>query len=233
MGQKVNPIGIRVTVYKNWASRWFCDKKDYPAAIHEDLKIRKFIKKRLLSAGISRILIERTADKIRITLHSSRPGVVIGRKGAEIDRIKEDLYLMTKKEVVIDIEEIKRAELDAQLVSENIALQIAKRVSYKRAMKKSIKAAMDAGAVGIKIRCAGRLNGAEIARVDGAKDGKIPLHTLRADIDYGFAESHTTYGLIGVKVWVCKGEKSPLKKKREQALEQDNSENAAAEEKKI
>lgn len=213
MGQKVNPIGLRVSVYKDWRSKWFADKKEYPQLLKEDLKIRAFVKKRLESAGVARIFIERTSDKVRVTIFTSRPGVVIGRKGSEIDRIKEELSRMTKKETIIDIAEVKTPELDAQLVAENIAIQLEKRVSFRRAMKKAIQSAMDAGAQGIKIRCAGRLGGAEIARQESAKEGKIPLHTLRADIDYGFAEAHTTYGLIGIKVWICKGEKArPAKK---------------------
>lgn len=213
MGQKVNPVGLRVSVYKNWGSNWFSDKKDFATFLHEDLKIRKFVKKRLESAGVARIFIERTSEKIRVVIFTSRPGVVIGRKGAEIDRVKEELAMMTKKEVVLDIEEVKVPELDANLVAENIAVQLEKRVSFRRAMKKAISSAMDAGAQGIKLRCAGRLGGAEIARQENAKEGKIPLHTLRAIIDYGFAEAHTTYGLIGVKVWICKGEK-PAREKR-------------------
>jgi len=213
VGQKVNPIGLRVSVYKDWRSKWFADKKEYAQLLHEDLKVRKFVKKKLESAGVARICIERTSEKIRITIFTSRPGVVIGRKGSEIDRIKEELSKMTNKEIIIDIAEVKTPELDAQLVGENIAIQLEKRVSFRRAMKKAIQAAMDAGAQGIKIRCAGRLGGAEIARQESAKEGKIPLHTLRADIDYGFAEAHTTYGLIGIKVWICKGEKARAAKK--------------------
>jgi len=216
VGQKVNPIGLRVSVYKDWRSKWFADKKEFPALLREDIKIRAFVKKRLESAGISRIMIERTSDKVRLTLFTSRPGVVIGRKGSEIDRIKEELSRMAAKEIIIDIAEVKVPESDAQLVSENIALQIEKRISYRRAMKKAISAAMDSGALGIKVRCAGRLGGAEIARTDSAKEGKIPLHTLRSIIDYGFSEAHTTHGLIGVKVWICKGEQSPAAKKKQQ-----------------
>jgi small subunit ribosomal protein S3 len=224
VGQKVNPIGLRVSVYKDWRSKWFADKKEYAQLLQEDLKIRKFVKKRLETAGVARIVIERTSEKVRVTIFTSRPGVVIGRKGSEIDRIKEDLSRMTKKEIIIDIAEVKTPELDAQLVGENIAIQLEKRVSFRRAMKKAIQSAMDAGAQGVKVRCAGRLGGAEIARQESAKEGKIPLHTLRAEIDYGFAEAHTTYGLIGIKVWICKGEKARTAKKKKETAAQERTE---------
>ena len=206
MGQKVNPIGFRVMVTKDWRSKWYADKKRFGDLLREDLEIRDYIKKRLLFAGISRINIERSGNVVTVTLFSARPGLVIGRKGTEIDKLKEELMNKTKKEIKLEIQEIKNPEADAQLVAESIAAQIVKRISHKRAMKKAVRLAMDSVAHGIKILCAGRLGGSEIARSEGYKEGKIPLHTLRADIDYGFTEARTTYGAIGIKVWICKGE---------------------------
>jgi len=206
MGQKVHPYGLRLGIIKDWKSQWFADKKVYPEYLLEDIKIRRYIKKALEQAAIADILIERSAKKVRINIHSARPGVIIGRRGAEIDKLKEELQNLTNKEVVIDITEVKNASISAQLVAENIAFQLEKRIPFRRAMKKSIQAAMGAGALGIKIRCGGRLGGGEIARSESYKEGKVPLHTLKADIDYGFAEALTTYGLIGVKVWVYKGD---------------------------
>lgn len=206
MGQKVHPYGFRLGITKNWKSLWFADKKAYPGYLLEDIKIRKFIKKTLSQAAISNIEIERASNRLRIKIHSARPGVIIGRRGAEIDRLKEELQRITQKEIFIDIVEIKSPNLEAQLVAENIAFQLEKRIPFRRAMKKAIQSAMGNGAGGIKIRCSGRLGGAEIARSEGYKEGKVPLHTIRADIDYGFAEALTTYGLIGVKVWIYKGE---------------------------
>ncbi len=206
MGQKVHPYSLRLGIIKDWKSQWFADKKTYADCVLEDVKIRKYIKKALAQAAISMTTIERASNKLRITIHSARPGVIIGRRGAEIDKLKEEIQLMTKKEVVLDIKEIKNANTDAQLVSENIAFQLEKRIPFRRAMKKAVQTAMNTGAGGIKIKCSGRLGGAEIARSEGYKEGKVPLHTLRADIDYGFAEAFTTYGLIGVKVWIYKGE---------------------------
>ena len=212
MGQKVNPIGFRVGVYKTWKSRWYADKKQYADLLHEDIKIRSIVKKKLYFTGVPKIIIERASNKCRIKIFTARPGIVIGRKGAEIEKLKEELAKVTQKEIQVDIEEVKTPELEAQLVAENVAQQLEKRVSFRRAMKKAVSSTMSLGAQGMKIRCAGRLGGAEIARVEGYKEGKVPLHTLRADIDYGFAEAGTTFGLIGVKVWICKGEIKPYVK---------------------
>lgn len=211
MGQKVNPIGFRVGVTKDWLSKWYADKKDYAPLLLEDIKIRSIVKTKLMSAAVPKITIERYANRARITIHTARPGIVIGRKGAEIDKLKEELAKMTGKDIYVDIVEVKQPETDAQLVAENIALQLERRISFRRAMKKSVQTAMDFGALGIKVACGGRLGGSEIARHEKYRVGKIPLHTLRADIDYGFAEAMTVYGKIGVKVWVCKGER-PLKR---------------------
>ena len=212
MGQKTNPIGLRVAVNRDWRSKWYSDKKEFGRLLTEDYQIRDLLKKRLESASVPKILIERAANRCRITILTARPGVVIGRKGAEIDKLKEELSRMTGKEIYVDIQEIKSPETDAQLVAENIALQLERRVSFRRAMKKSIQTAMDMGAEGIKVRCAGRLGGAELARVESYHEGRVPLHTLRANIDYGFAEAHTVYGKLGIKVWVCKGETKPERK---------------------
>ncbi|MCX7867849.1 MAG: 30S ribosomal protein S3 [Limisphaera sp.] len=209
MGQKTNPIGLRVTVNKDWRSQWFASKKDFPKLVAEDFAIRQYLKKKLESASVSRILIERAANRCRVTIRTARPGVVIGRKGAEIDRIKEELSRMTGKEIYIHIDDNFKPEVEAQLIAENVALQLERRVSFRRAMKKAIQAARDCRDVkieGIKIRCAGRLGGAELARVEQYHWGRVPLHTLRANIDYGFAEANTVYGRIGVKCWVCHGE---------------------------
>jgi len=210
MGQKVNPIGFRVGYNKDWASRWFA-KKEYADFLHEDIKIRKFIKKKLRVAGVSSVEIERASDRARVKIHTARPGIIIGRGGSEIDKLRDELQQMTGKEIYVDIVEIKKPQTDAQLVAENIAQQLEKRVSFRRAMKKAISSCMMSGAGGIKVLVSGRLGGAEMARKQGYREGKIPLHTLRADIDYGFTESQTTYGIIGVKVWVYKGEKIPVK----------------------
>jgi len=210
MGQKVNPIGFRVAVTKDWLSKWYADKKDYAPLLLEDIKIRDIVKKKLAAASVPKICIERYANRARITIHTARPGIVIGRKGTEIDKLKEDLGKMTGKEIYVDIVEVKTPETNAQLVAENIALQLDRRISFRRAMKKSVQTAMDFGAQGIKVACGGRLGGSEIARHEKYRVGKIPLHTLRADIDYGFAEANTVYGKIGVKVWVCHGER-PVK----------------------
>ena len=207
MGQKVNPIGFRLGINQPWRSKWFANKHDFGPMLVEDVEIRKHIKERLSFAAVPRIAIERYGKKIRINIWSARPGLVIGRKGAEIDKLRDELMDMTKMEVVIDVTEVKRPEIEAQLVAENVALQLVRRISFRRAMKRAVAQAMESGAEGIKIACSGRLGGAEIARSEGYKQGKIPLHTLRADIDYGFAEARTTYGQIGVKVWIYKGEK--------------------------
>lgn len=211
MGQKVNPIGFRLGIYRTWDSRWFAGK-DYSDFVLEDYKIRKFLKKRLVQAGISKIEIERAADKIRIKIHTARPGLVIGKKGAEIENVKRDLEKQIKREAIIDIQEVRKPEVDAQLIAENIALQLVRRISFRRAMKKSVTSARRFGALGIKIACSGRLGGAEMARREWYRQGRVPLHTLRADIDYGFAEAYSTYGVIGVKVSIFKGEILPDKK---------------------
>ncbi len=225
MGQKINPVGFRIPLNKNWQSKWYADKKDFGIWINEDIRVRDFIKKRLEFAAVPRINIERAANRIRVTIFTARPGIVIGRKGAEIDKLKEEISKMTgNREVYIDIQEVKTPELNAQLVSENVALQLERRISFRRAMKKAVQTTMDFGAQGIKIRCAGRLGGAELARVESYHEGKVPLHTLREEIDYGFAEAKTVYGKIGVKCWIGlgqmsaekSGEKQDLRKQREE-----------------
>ncbi|MCD4743929.1 MAG: 30S ribosomal protein S3 [Desulfobacteraceae bacterium] len=205
MGQKVNPIGLRLGIIKTWDSKWYADK-DYAKYVYEDFKVRKFLKKKLYHAGISKIEIERFAKQIRIRVFASRPGIIIGKKGSEIALLKKDLEKMLSSDILIDIKEIRRAETDAQLVAENIALQLERRIAFRRAMKRSVSTAMRFGAKGIKIICSGRLGGAEMARTEWYKEGRIPLHTLRADIDYGFIEARTTYGTIGIKVFIFKGE---------------------------
>ena len=206
MGQKVHPYGFRLGVTKNWRSRWFATA-DYAKLLHEDLDLKKMLKDRLKSAGVSAIEVERPGGaKLRITIHTSRPGLIIGRKGAEIEKLKQDLATKTKREVFIDIQEVHKPEMDAQLVGESIALQLEKRVAFRRAMRKAVESAQRFGCKGIKVRVSGRLNGAEIARSEWYLQGQLPLHTLRADIDYGFAQAHTTYGVIGIKVWVYRGE---------------------------
>ncbi len=204
MGQKVNPIGLRVTVNKNWRSRWYSEKKTYGDFFHEDLIIRDVVKKRLEGAAVPDVLIERYANRVRATIYTARPGVVIGRKGEDVERLREELIKITGKEIYLDIKEIRNADMNAQLVAENIALQLTRRVSFRRAMKKAIHTTMAAGAIGVKISAAGRLGGAELARREDYKEGKIPLHTLRANIDYGFIHAMTTAGCVGVKVWICK-----------------------------
>lgn len=211
MGQKTNPIGLRTAVTHEWRSKWFAPKKEFGGLLAEDQMIRRLLKRKLDAAAVPRIQIERAANRCRITIFTARPGVVIGRKGAEIDKLKEDLGKLTGKEVYVDIQEVKKPEMDAQLVAENVALQLERRISFRRAMKKAVQTAMDFGAEGIKIRCAGRLGGAEIARVESYHEGRVPLHTLRANIDYGFAEANTMYGKLGVKCWVCRGEDKPEK----------------------
>jgi small subunit ribosomal protein S3 len=206
LGQKVNPIGLRLNITRTWESIWYAGKKDYARNLYEDQEIRKYLKKRLYHAGISRIVIERTAEKIRIKLFTARPGIVIGKKGAEIETLKADIEKKFGRESVIDIQEIRRPEADAQLVAENIAMQLERRIAFRRAMKKSINSALRFGVQGIKVSCAGRLGGAEMSRTEWFKEGRVPLHTLRADIDYGTAEAKTTYGIIGVKVWIFNGE---------------------------
>ncbi|HUG42963.1 MAG TPA: 30S ribosomal protein S3 [Acidobacteriota bacterium] len=205
MGQKVHPYGFRLGVNRTWKSRWFA-KKNYGELLHEDLKIKKHLKKIFYHAGISRIEIERAANKLTLIVYTSRPGIIIGRKGSEIERLKAELQAKTGREVFINIQEVHKPELDAQLVAESISQQLEKRVAFRRAMRRSVDTALRFGAQGIKVRCGGRLNGAEIARSEWYLHGRLPLHTLRADIDYGFAQAYTTYGVIGVKVWVYKGE---------------------------
>ena len=206
MGQKVNPIGFRVGINRTWNSRWYADGEEYAKLLHEDLKIQRFLEAKLANAGISRIVIERPAKKARVTIHSARPGVVIGKKGADIERLRRDLMRMTKSEVHLNIMEIRKPEIDAKLVAENIAQQLERRVAFRRAMKRSVQSAMRLGAQGIRINCGGRLGGAEIARTEWYREGRVPLHTLRADIDYGMSTAKTAYGTCGVKVWIFKGE---------------------------
>lgn len=205
MGQKVNPIGFRLGIIKTWDSKWYAEA-DFARNLHEDLKIRQFLKKRLYSAGISKIEIERAASKTKINIHAARPGLIIGKKGAEVEQLKRDLVAITSKEVFITITEVRKPELEAQLVAENVALQLERRIAFRRAMKKSVSSSLKFGAKGIRITCSGRLGGAEMSRTEWYREGRVPLHTLRADIDYGFAEAKTTYGIIGVKVLIYKGE---------------------------
>jgi len=212
LGQKVNPIGLRLGIVKTWESKWF-GGKNYAEYILEDYKLRKFIKAKLYHAGVSKIEIERSAKRIRLRIYTSRPGIVIGKKGAEISLLKKNVEKITDREIIIDIQEVRKPELDAQLVAENVALQIERRVAFRRAMKRGVSSAMRFGALGVKIICSGRLGGAEMARTEWYREGRVPMHTLRADIDYGFIEARTTYGIIGVKVFIFKGEilkKDPL-----------------------
>ncbi len=214
MGQKVNPHGLRVGVIKDWDSKWYAEA-DFADCLVEDYQLRKFLKKKLYNAGVSRIEIERTSDRVKITISAAKPGMIIGKGGVEIEKVRKELQKMTTKKVVVDIKEIKRADREAQLVAENIAQQLENRISFRRAMKSCMGRAMKSGAKGIKASCSGRLGGADMARTETYSDGTIPLHTLRADIDYGFAEADTTYGKIGVKVWVYKGEILPTKAAKE------------------
>jgi len=213
VGQKVNPKGLRVGIIREWDAKWFADKKNFAGLLLEDQKIRKFIKKKLYTAGISRIQIERAANKVKISIYTAKPGIVIGRGGSEVEGLRVQIEKMTGKQININIVEIKTPEIDAQLMAENVASQLEKRIAFRRAMKQSVSRAMKMGAKGIRIACSGRLAGAEIARTEWYSEGKVPLHTLRADIDYGFAEAKTTYGKIGVKVWIYKGEVLPEVKK--------------------
>ena len=210
MGQKINPIGFRLGVTKTWDSKWYAEA-DYAKLLHEDLAIRKYLKKRLYSSGVSKIEIERAANKCKINIFTARPGLIIGKKGSEVDTIKKELALISEKEIFITINEIRKPELDAQLVAENVALQLERRIAFRRAMKKSVTSTLKFGAKGIRITCSGRLGGAEMSRTEWYREGRVPLHTLRADIDYGFAEAKTTYGLIGIKVLIFKGEILPGK----------------------
>jgi len=205
LGQKTHPIGVRLGIIKTWNSKWYA-RKNYKDLLYEDLAIQKFIKSNLFHAGVPKIEIERNGQKVRTTIHTARPGIIIGKKGAEVEKLKKKLEAMTGKELSIDIKEIRKPELDAQLVAENIAMQLEKRIAFRRAMKKSVVSAMRFGAHGIKVACSGRLAGAEIARDEWYREGRVPLHTFRSDIDYGVAEAKTTYGRIGVKVWIYKGD---------------------------
>jgi small subunit ribosomal protein S3 len=211
LGQKVNPIGFRLGIHRDWDSRWFA-RKEYKDFVLEDYHIRRFLKKRLSQAGVSKIEIERAASKVRIKIHTARPGLVIGKKGAEIENVKRDLEKRINREIILDIQEVRKPEVDAQLVAENVAMQLVRRISFRRAMKKSVSSALRFGVQGIKIACSGRLGGAEMARREWYRRGRVPLHTIRADIDYGFAEAFTTYGVVGVKVTLFKGEILPEKK---------------------
>ena len=219
LGQKVHPISFRLGSIKTWDSRWYANK-DYSQLLIEDLRIRDYLKKKLYHAGVAKIEIERVASKAKkakVTIHTARPGIIIGKKGAEVDNLKKELQKMTQKEIFVSIQEVKRAELDAQLVAENVALQMERRIGFRRAMKKAVTSTMKLGAKGIKIGCAGRLGGAEMARREWYREGRVPLHTLRADIDFGLAEAKTTYGIVGVKVWIFKGEIFPTKEGEEKA----------------
>jgi len=217
VGHKSHPYGLRVGIVYNWKSRWFAKKKDYPLMLLEDHKIKEYIKKAFQSAAISKVEIERASERVRVIIFSARPGIIIGRKGADIDRLKDELNKITGKEVFIDIKEIKNPYLESQLVAENIAFQLEKRVAFKRAMKKALQQAMEGGAKGIRMQCAGRLGGAEIARTEGYRRGSIPLQTFRANIDYGFYEAHTAYGSIGVKVWIYKDGKTQDSRNKKEA----------------
>ncbi len=219
MGQKVHPVGFRLGVIKSWDSRWYAEK-DFPQLLTEDIKIRDFVKQKLSHAGVSKIEIERAANKARkakVNIYTARPGIIIGKKGAEVENLRRTLQKMTGKEIFVNIQEVKKAEVDAQLVAENVALQLERRVAFRRAMKKSVTSALKMGARGIKIACAGRLGGAEMARREWYREGRVPLHMLRADVDYGFAEAQTTYGKIGVKVWIYKGEVFQVKEEKTEA----------------
>ena len=206
MGQKVNPVGLRLGINRTWDSRWFADGGDYGRLLHQDIKVRRELKKRLYQAGVSRIIIERPHKKCRITIYAARPGVIIGKKGADIEKLKSDIGKITEGEIHLNMVAIRKPEADAQLVAENIAQQLERRIAFRRAMKRSMQSAMRLGAKGVRINVSGRLGGAEIARMEWYREGRVPLHTLRADVDYGFTEAQTTYGIIGVKVWVFKGE---------------------------
>jgi len=223
VGQKVHPNGLRVGIIRGWESNWYADKKNFSDFLLEDVKVRDFVKNKLFQAGVSGIGIERSANRIKVTISTAKPGIVIGRGGTEVEVLRKELEKMTGKKININISEIKKPELDAQLVAEGIAAQLVKRIAFRRAMKQSVNRTMRLGAQGVKISCAGRLGGAEIARTEWYSEGKVPLHTLRADVDYGFAEANTTYGKIGVKVWIYKGEILPEAKIRKEAAIDANS----------
>ncbi len=223
MGQKVHPYGFRLGINKPWKSNWYA-KKDFAELLQEDISLREYIKKTLSHAGVANVEIERSANRIRVNIHTSRPGIIIGKKGLEVDRLKEELQGFIKgNQVNLNIKEIRRAELDATLIAQNIGLQLIKRISFRRAMKKSVVSALRFGAQGIKIRCSGRLGGAEIARSEWYREGRVPLHTLRADIDYGTAEAKTTYGIIGIKVWVYKGDILPGDNERHRKTDKEGA----------
>jgi small subunit ribosomal protein S3 len=217
MGQKVHPIGFRLGVIRTWDSKWF-EERNYAQWLHEDIKIRDHVKKTLNHAGVSKVEIERAANKVKVNVHTARPGIVIGKRGAGIETVKKELQQFTKNEVFLNIVEVRKAEIDAQLVAENIATQLERRIAFRRAMKKAIQTSMKFGARGIRVACSGRLGGAEMARYEWYREGRVPLHTLRADIDYGYAVARTTYGAIGCKVWICKGEVLPTKGKDTSAI---------------
>lgn len=208
MGQKTHPIGFRLGIIKDWNSKWYADKKHYAEFLHEDLKVRKYIKQRLYHASIASVEMERTANKVTVIIHTARPGIIIGKKGAEVEELKKELQSQIGREVFIKIQEVRRADLNAQLVAENVAQQLIRRVAFRRAMKKAVQNTMKMGALGIRVACAGRLGGAEMARREWYREGRVPLHTLRADIDYGYIQARTTYGAIGVKVWIYHGDVS-------------------------
>ncbi len=208
MGQKVNPIGFRLGIIRTWDSKWY-EEKNYAKWLHQDIQLREYVKDKLSAAGISRVEVERAANKVKISVHTARPGIVIGKRGAEIDKIKKDLQRFTENEVFLNVVEVRKAEVDAQLVAENIAQQLERRIAFRRAMKKAMQTAMKFGAKGIRVACSGRLGGAEMARYEWYREGRVPLHTLRADIDYGLATAYTTYGTIGVKCWIFRGEVLP------------------------
>ncbi len=208
MGQKTHPVGFRLGVIRTWESKWY-EEKNYAKWLHEDLKLRAYVKEKLQSAGVSRVEIERAANKVKVSIHTPRPGIVIGKKGAGIDTLKKDLQRLSSNEIFVNIHEVRKAEIDAQLVAENVAMQLERRVAFRRAMKKAVQTALKFGAKGVRIACSGRLGGAEMARYEWYREKRVPLHTLRADIDYGLAEARTTYGTIGVKCWIFKGEVLP------------------------
>ena len=215
MGQKINPIGFRLGVQRNWSSRWYAVGRDFSSMLLQDIEVRKFLKKRLAHASVAKVVIERPAKNARITIHSARPGIVIGKKGEDIERLRSALMVMNGGPVQVSVEEIRKPELDARLVADNICQQLVKRIMFRRAMRRAVQNAMRLGAQGVKVMVAGRLNGAEIARTEWYREGRVPLHTLRADVDYGFAEANTTYGVIGVKVWIFNGEIMPADEQEE------------------
>jgi small subunit ribosomal protein S3 len=231
MGQKVNPVGIRLGITRDWVSKWYAGKKQFPAHVHTDFRVREFLKKKLADASVSRVLIDRAAKRVNITIQTARPGIVIGKKGEDIEKLRGDTARMLKlppQDVRLNIAEIRKPELDAQLVADGIAQQIEKRVMFRRAMKRAVMSTMRSGALGVKVRLSGRLNGSEIARTEWAREGRVPLHTFRADIDYGLGEAKTTYGVIGVKVWIFKGEVFDKSELDGQSAEGDAAAGAAA-----